>query len=196
MPRYISYAQDKESILDIIIKNLRFKTIISEIKLNTTVVDLGCGYQGELLRLISDKIKKGIGIDLSITNEATLPNISLIKADSNFKIPLKNNYADVVVALATIEHLDKPQNLLREAYRILKKNGLLIITTPSPKSKLLLEFMAYKLKIINQQEIADHKRYYSSPDLLKDIIGAGFSKDKVNIKYFQFGFNQLAKAIK
>ena len=160
------------------------------------MVDLGCGYRGDFLKLISDKIKNGIGIDLSVTDKIISANISLYRSNLNYKIPLKNNFADIVLALATIEHLDNPQNLLREAYRVLKKNGLLIITTPSPKSKPLLEFMAYTLKIISQIEIADHKRYYQTPDLLKYIAEAGFNKNDIHVAYFQFGFNQLAKAIK
>lgn len=160
------------------------------------MVDLGCGYRGDFLKLISDKIKNGIGIDLSVTDKIISANISLYRSNLNYKIPLKNNFADIVLALATIEHLDNPHNLLCEAHRVLKKNGLLIITTPSPKSKLLLEFMAYRLKIISQTEITDHKRYYQTPDLLKYIAQAGFNKSNINIAYFQFGFNQLVKAIK
>ena len=40
---------------------------------------------------------------------------------------------DIVIALALLEHLTDPSNLISEAYRILKKDGLLILSTPNWK---------------------------------------------------------------
>ncbi|MCM8822294.1 MAG: class I SAM-dependent methyltransferase [Candidatus Omnitrophica bacterium] len=41
-----------------------------------------------------------------------------------------SSYFDLITAFDVIAHLYKPQNYLREIYRILKKDGLLIIKTP------------------------------------------------------------------
>ena len=79
-------------------------------------------------------------------------------------------------------------------YRILKPGGKLVLTTPAPCSKPLLEFLAFRLKIISAEEIMDLKHYFSNSEI-KDILNNyGFSE--VPIKNFQFGFNQLAVGTK
>jgi 2-polyprenyl-3-methyl-5-hydroxy-6-metoxy-1,4-benzoquinol methylase len=45
-------------------------------------------------------------------------------------INLPKDYFDVVFSGEVIEHLDKPQELFIDAYKLLKKDGKLIITTP------------------------------------------------------------------
>ena len=47
-------------------------------------------------------------------------------------LPIKDNAFDVVIATAIIEHVSEPLQLVREAFRVLRKNGILIITTPHP----------------------------------------------------------------
>lgn len=47
---------------------------------------------------------------------------------------LPDNFFDVVTLWEVLEHLSDPVNALREAYRILKPEGLLFLTTPNVKS--------------------------------------------------------------
>jgi SAM-dependent methyltransferase len=42
----------------------------------------------------------------------------------------------VVVSLHTLEHLKKPEKMISEIYRVLKKDGILIFTVPNTKSLL------------------------------------------------------------
>jgi len=54
----------------------------------------------------------------------------VIKADVNKdKFPFPNNYFDRVVAIALFDHLSNPLNFLRESYRVLKRNGRILIIT-------------------------------------------------------------------
>jgi len=54
-----------------------------------------------------------------------------IYADLNQdKINIENEISDVVISISTLEHLYNPQNLLKEANRILKKGGTFIIQVP------------------------------------------------------------------
>jgi hypothetical protein len=46
------------------------------------------------------------------------------------------------------------------------------MTIPSVYSKPVLEFLAYKLKIISKDEILDHKQYYDKSKLLSKLQGA------------------------
>lgn len=50
--------------------------------------------------------------------------------DANKNLPLENDMADLVILTEVLEHLKEPQVILFEINRILKKGGLLILTTP------------------------------------------------------------------
>jgi len=52
-----------------------------------------------------------------------------------------------------------------------------------------LEFLAFKLNLLSQAEIADHKKYFSAQELKKILQELSFSE--IKIKTFQFGFNNL-----
>lgn len=57
--------------------------------------------------------------------------IHLLRADA-LALPVKDDTFDVVVATAIIEHVSEPVQLVREAFRVLRKNGIFIVTTPHP----------------------------------------------------------------
>ena len=50
--------------------------------------------------------------------------------DANKDLPLQNDSADLIILTEVLEHLKEPKKILFEANRILKKDGLLILTTP------------------------------------------------------------------
>jgi len=106
------------------------------------------------------------------------------------KLPFNENSFDFVIMLAVLEHLDHPAEIVREIERVLKPKGKLILTVPSRYSKPVLEFLAYKLKIVNEEEINNHKKYYNYKDLEKLFE----ETDKLKIqehKYFQFYMNNF-----
>lgn len=194
MNRKRSWGEENKSILDRVIEYLRFNKINKYIPKNCVLLDLGCGYNATLLKRYSSSIKKGTGIDLSVNSN--LKKIKLIKGRIDNKIKLQSNKFDVITALAVIEHVESPKTMLKEAYRLLKKNGILLITTPSKYNKPILEFLAFNLKVISKSEIEDHKRYYDKMSLQKELVLSGFTKIKVKIKYFQLGLNIFAIAKK
>ncbi|MEX2706495.1 MAG: class I SAM-dependent methyltransferase [Candidatus Freyrarchaeum guaymaensis] len=57
---------------------------------------------------------------------------------SGEETPFKNESFDVVICSDVIEHLEKPEKLVREISRILKRNGLLYITCPNKMSPRLI----------------------------------------------------------
>lgn len=54
--------------------------------------------------------------------------------DLNTRLPIESNSADYVLLMETIEHIPNQQALFQELSRILKPNGLLIITKPNNSS--------------------------------------------------------------
>jgi len=113
------------------------------------ILELGCGE----FPLFKDSTKVDI---ISIGG--------CIQADCNYSIPLKNNF-DTIIALELIEHLWNVDNFLKECRRLLKKGGVLIISTPNVK------YCVNRLKLLFGDDSGfdtdgTHLCYFS-PDSLK-----------------------------
>jgi SAM-dependent methyltransferase len=93
---------------------------------NGILYDLGCGeapYKDFFL-LYADKY---VGVDWAGSYHNTNADIS---ADLNKPLPIESGIADTVVSLSVLEHLCEPQTMLNEAYRILKKGGVMVLQVP------------------------------------------------------------------
>jgi len=96
------------------------------------ILDIGCS-TGLFLNMAKKSGWETYGIDINekaIEYAKTKYNLNVKAQDletSNFP----SNYFDVVTLFDSIEHMPNPLFALREAYRILKPNGLLLITTPN-----------------------------------------------------------------
>ena len=106
----------------------------------------------------------------------------------------RDDSVDLVTCVAVIEHVDRPDVLLAEAHRVLRPGGTLVVTTPSEQAKPVLEHLFVRLRLIDPQEILDHKRYYSPATLRRDIEAAGFRRDAVSVRRFELGLNLAAVA--
>lgn len=190
-----SFGEKKTSCLDNLIAHLRYRRLKSYLLGAVDLTDIGCGYNIPFLEWAEKrfKIRNLAGIDLSI-QEQLLSNshYDLKIGDLNLALPWADNSMTLVTSLAVLEHLTNPAGNLKEIYRLLKPGGRLILTTPAPIAKPLLEFMAFKLKIIDATEIRDHKQYFSKNSLENILLDAGFPDKQIIIKKFMFGFNNLA----
>ena len=84
----------------------------------SNLIDLGCG-NGSFVKVIKEKNINVKGYDLDTINLETS------------EIPETSNSIDYVTCISLIEHMTDPSNLLKEIYRILKSDGVLIIVTPN-----------------------------------------------------------------
>jgi SAM-dependent methyltransferase len=194
-----SFDSSNSGILDKVIWHMRATQIRKSLPRPVEVIaDFGCGSSAPLLRTLLEKgmAKKAIGIDLDPDFTSETDTLSLFKADLNEPLPLKDSSLDTVLSLATLEHLDEPDLHLREIHRILKPGGKLLLTTPSPRGKPVLEFLAYRLKIIDRREIEDHRQYFNSTILEKALEHAGFNPSAINAQTFQLGMNNIVIACK
>ena len=55
-----------------------------------------------------------------------------VRADAQV-LPLRAGAVDVVVSLETIEHLDDPARFLAEVRRVLRRDGILVLSSPNPE---------------------------------------------------------------
>jgi len=176
--------------LDKVLSFLRLRKIIKYIPKNSVVCDIGCGKEAYLLKKIAGFIKYGIGFDKNIKDYKNY-KLEFKKLKISNRIPLEKESVDIVTMLAVLEHLENPQEILNEVFRILRNNGKLILTTPLPLAKPILEFLAAKLRVISESEIKDHKNYFWPSDIKKMLIRTGFKKENIKNYFFEFFLNNF-----
>lgn len=196
--RQYAFGVGKYSLLDNVIFALRKRQVVKRIPTDSVnIADFGSGYDARLLvsLLQANVCKIGTAVDTEFHPDlANIPKLTCTAANLNQSIPLAEASVDVALSLAVLEHLDKPEVFLRELYRIVRPGGVILLTTPGPTSKPLLEFLAFKLGVIDRHEIADHKQYFSSQTLHNAFVTAGFLPENVIPKRFLFGMNNIVIA--
>ncbi|MBI3103945.1 class I SAM-dependent methyltransferase [Candidatus Daviesbacteria bacterium] len=159
-----------------ILNNLNFKNCL----------DVGCA-SGFMISEIAATFPKANYFGIDIYDEAikyarkTYPSIEF-KVASAAKLPFKNNYFDLILFYETIEHVENPKECLREIKRVLKKDGILILTMDSGSLLFRLVWFIWeksKGKIWKGAHL--HPFHHKA---LEQIIGdAGF---KIRDKIFSF----------
>jgi len=192
--RTTSFGEAKVGVLDWFIFWLRKRQLKDALdKKIHLAVDLGSGHQAVLLKaLLSDgSIARGHAVDLSLNQKILSETLTGEEHNLNTGIvSLSDGSADLVVSLAIIEHLTDPVHHLKEAFRLLAPGRKLVLTTPSPYGKPVLEFLAYWLHIIDEGEIRDHKHYFRKCEIRDLLTMVGF--ERVQVRYFLFGLNTFA----
>ena len=186
----------KEPILEPFLRKMRIKRILPYVKqyANCSLLDIGCGWEAKLLYELEPYINRGVGIDFKAPSIKT-DRLETISATFTDKLPFNNASFDLVVMLAVLEHLDYPEAILHEIARILKPGGGLLLTFPSWHAKPVLEFLSFRLGIVNPDEIRDHKRYFNREDLFR-IISMTPSLKIEHHEYFQWRFNNFMFAVR
>jgi 2-polyprenyl-3-methyl-5-hydroxy-6-metoxy-1,4-benzoquinol methylase len=107
-------------------------TMIAEAVAGTDLLDVGCG-EGELSAALAAKHRVE-GLDHSVaavrSARARVPNAHFVVADAQ-DLPYADGQFDTVVLANIFEHVEAPCLLLREARRVLKPQGRLVMSTPS-----------------------------------------------------------------
>lgn len=162
------------------------------------VMDVGCWYNADFLRTIGGKYHPAqmIAFDLKLNKEFLAEQgVMSIEWDLNQDFPLDQT-VDLIFATAILEHLDNPVWFLTNCYKYLNQWWVLLLTTPSIRSQPVLEFLAYKVKIISEEEIRDHKEYFDRARLQEYCTKAWFTLKDVHHEYFELGMNNLIVATK
>lgn len=96
------------------------------------ILDIGAG-QGQLLSRIPVACNK-FAIDISETATRHLSakgfNVACLDLDQE-PLPYQPNFFDYIFCLEVIEHLNRPEETLREIHRALKPSGRFIVSVPN-----------------------------------------------------------------
>ena len=152
------------------------------------LLDVGCGLDNWLVTSGDRFRDDSLGID---------PDLDEDRIDERGRRATVDEVArdepgrfDAATSLAVIEHLptDQVDAHLTAIRTVLRPGGVLFLTTPTPRSKPVLEFLAFRLKVISAHEIRDHRHYYDERELVELFRRTGF--ERVEHEHFQFGMNQ------
>lgn len=102
------------------------------------VVDLGsgAGYGSHALSRVANRVT---GVDLSgeavahASSHYVEPNLSYQVGDVT-RLPFDSGTFDAVVSFEVIEHLEDPEDLVIEAKRVVKEDGVFIVSTPDKQT--------------------------------------------------------------
>lgn len=170
-----------------------FKGLIEKQK-TTTFIDLGSrdGYVTQ--QLLTGNEQKVTCVDgdthaLDLCKKRLGTDVHILQCDLNHPLHLESNYYDIVFSGETIEHLYNPENLIKEAQRILKPCGIFIGSTPNALklTKRFFYLLGYDPKNFSDTM---HLQYFSKKSLTK-ILREYFQNvqvysyaDHFTVKYF------------
>lgn len=144
---------ESKNILLRTIEKMRLKKIVqlAQFQENDLVLDLGCG-EGFLISLIPNSTKKIVGLDISeiaLNRAAEIlkekKGVELLRGNAE-KLNLPDESFDKIICSEMLEHTPKPRKAMEEMHRVLKNNGLLVISVPDEKR---IQFIMKIAKIFN-----------------------------------------------
>jgi 2-polyprenyl-3-methyl-5-hydroxy-6-metoxy-1,4-benzoquinol methylase len=122
-----SQGSSNDSILDAAVRSLRTRGA------RGVVVDIGCG-TGRFRNAAGDLVTSYVGVDI-IRHGGLADDVQFVAANVDTEpLPVEPAGADIVVSLEVVEHLDHPRALFREAARICRPGGWLVVSTPNQAS--------------------------------------------------------------
>ncbi len=132
-----------------------------------TTLDIGCG------SLTSHTARGDINFDLE-TNPVNRPP-NFVPGDAH-NLPFKNEQFESILFLEVIEHVENPCRCLREIWRVLKKDGIVRVSTPNPTHwRILLRNLLH----VRTSVWKDHIFLWSYAELENLLWKCGFEVVKV-----------------
>ncbi|MGH7195578.1 MAG: methyltransferase domain-containing protein [Candidatus Saccharimonadales bacterium] len=143
-----------------------------KLAVNKTVLDIACG-SGYGTKMLAEHASKVYGVDVDSTTIAYAKenygakNIEYKIGDGE-SIPLDDSSVDIVVTFETIEHIKDYNKFLDEVRRVLRPDGLAIISTPNDLEFAegnhfhLHEFKYDELKNLLAKRFKNIKSYYQA----------------------------------
>lgn len=159
------------------------------------LLDVGCA-SGYFTVYFKNKAKNICGVDINknLIEEAkkNYKGVKFILLKSE-KLPFKSNTFDVVTILDVLEHVDNDKIMINEIYRVLKKNGLLILSVPNQglftfldadNIKITMPYLYRVMYFIVKRDsplIKKEKHKHYSIRELNELIKYKFKIEKVHI---------------
>jgi len=138
------------------------------------VLDLACGTGYGSFMLAEAGARSVLGIDLSeeaishAIAKYSAPSLRYTRGNAQALDSLPSSSIDIVVSFETIEHLPEPSKYALEVWRVLRDEGLYIVSTPDRR----LSSPRYPLR--RRPDNPWHLHEFTGPDFQAFLVGAGF----------------------
>ncbi len=165
-------------------EDLFSREIFARFGKDAAIMELGCSNGFMLENFFKKGFTNLIGVD--VDNYIACPNVlpSLRIVDLNrAPFPAETGSLDVVVALEIIEHLENPWFFASECRRVLKPNGLLLLSMPWGHT------IWDKMRFFSSGNIVNyHAKNNHITFLMRDCFAKAFSHFRVERSLFQHGY--------
>ena len=156
---------------------LKRQTYVRSLLKNSLVLDMGCNKY--------KVVPSSIGLDLEKESKPDVLSTCL-------KTPFPDNSFDTVTALELIEHFDSrdQDRFLDEVYRILKRKGQFIVSTPniSEATRKLHDFLFYVSHMVYaRKDVHAHKGELTHHQLKRKLLNHDFKiKSEKSFSFFNY----------
>jgi ubiquinone/menaquinone biosynthesis C-methylase UbiE len=160
------------------------------------IIDIGCG--SVRWNNINNLPVTGVDINENMLDYAIKKNRLQTKIVWNLEkggIDLEDEMFDIVILSEVLEHMEDPAKLLREANRLSKRNGHIIITVPLDTAislwRILFEIGCFiRGDLLGQEyfkERCGHIQHFSVEDITQILEKSGYSIVEKNITILNIG---------
>lgn len=159
----------------------RIRESFKEIDSGFKCLDVGCG-DGLFGTLVRDRYRQVCGIDGSkrALKDAVSRGIQacLVDLDAGW-LPFGDYVFDCISCLDVIEHVFDPEKLIEEISRILKRNGILILTTPNIRFIDFIRSLLFNGRFPRTSQDkgcydGGHIHYFTFRDVRSLLVSSGF----------------------
>jgi len=157
---HVSQQQLEETLFDIVGEDF-----------DGEVLDIGTG-TGRILEVLASRVSRGVGVDMSSgmlavarTNleSADLKHIHVRKGDM-YQLPIEDNSFDLAILHMVLHYSDNPAEVIREASRVLRPEGRLIV----------VDFAAHAEEYL-RSEYQHHRLGFTDNEIRHSFENAGIS---------------------
>ena len=142
------------------------------------ILDVGCA-SGHISNKIQKKLTRSrvVGLDVSLRfiefAKKRYPKVKFVLADAH-SLPFSNKTFDLILSTETLEHVVFPQKVLREMRRVLKPDGVIVVSMDSGNSLFRLVWYFWTRWGPGKVWLGSHLTHFNSTKLADLITKAGF----------------------
>ena len=157
------------------------------------ILDIGCG-DGSLARATAARLGAGEvrGVDVKVRQQTQIP----VECYDGRTLPFPSDRFDLVILSDVLHHAAEPGQILREAVRVLRPEGLVVVKDHfafGPWSHLML--LAMDLVGNAPRGVLVRGRYFSGPEWIALVAASGGRATQLvwPLKVHQFPWHLLAR---